>query len=227
MMSDQTASREELPVLFVTEGPGRGQQKVIRSDELLIGRGQHCDLYIADRRISREHSRITRDEDGNYYVEDLESRNGTFVNGERVEGPRQLHEGDEIQIALCVRIQFVGNEATVPIDAEKMATAQKSLTLESRTRQVEINDEMVDPPLSLYQYRLLELLYEKRGGICTREEVVKAVWPDDFEAGVSEQAIDALVRRLRDRLADLEPDHQYIMTVRGHGFRLVQPGEDG
>jgi DNA-binding response OmpR family regulator len=149
------------------------------------------------------------------------------VNGERVEGPRQLHEGDEIQIALCVRIQFVGNEATVPIDAEKMATAQKSLTLESRTRQVEINDEMVDPPLSLYQYRLLELLYEKRGGICTREEVVKAVWPDDFEAGVSEQAIDALVRRLRDRLADLEPDHQYIMTVRGHGFRLVQPGEDG
>jgi DNA-binding response OmpR family regulator len=37
---------------------------------------------------------------------------------------------------------------------------------------------------------------------------------------VSEQAIDALVRRLRDRLAELDPDHRYVVTVRGHGFRL-------
>ncbi|MFZ4813533.1 MAG: winged helix-turn-helix domain-containing protein, partial [Phototrophicaceae bacterium] len=40
--------------------------------------------------------------------------------------------------------------------------------------------------------------------------------------GVSEQAIDALVRRLRDRLAEVDPDTQYIVTMRGHGFRLGQ-----
>ena len=39
-------------------------------------------------------------------------------------------------------------------------------------------------------------------------------------AGDQPQAIDALVRRLRDRLAEVAPDHQYIVTVRGHGFRL-------
>ncbi len=38
--------------------------------------------------------------------------------------------------------------------------------------------------------------------------------------GVSEQAIDAPVRRLRDRIAELDPEHQSIITVRGHGFRL-------
>ncbi len=38
--------------------------------------------------------------------------------------------------------------------------------------------------------------------------------------GISEQAIDALVRRLRDRIAAMDPDHAYIVTVRGHGFRL-------
>ncbi len=43
-----------------------------------------------------------------------------------------------------------------------------------------------------------------------------------FRDGVSEQAIDALVRRLRDRIAELDPKHQYIITVRGHGFRLDQ-----
>ena len=38
--------------------------------------------------------------------------------------------------------------------------------------------------------------------------------------GVSEEAMDALVRRLRDRLSLLDPDHQYIITIRGHGLRL-------
>jgi DNA-binding response OmpR family regulator len=47
------------------------------------------------------------------------------------------------------------------------------------------------------------------------------VWPEAVEEGVSEQAIDALVRRLRDRLAELGKDREYVVTVRGHGFRLA------
>jgi DNA-binding winged helix-turn-helix (wHTH) protein len=42
-------------------------------------------------------------------------------------------------------------------------------------------------------------------------------------AGVSDQALDALIRRLRDRLAALDPTHQFIDTVRGHGIRLDNP----
>jgi DNA-binding winged helix-turn-helix (wHTH) protein len=57
-----------------------------------------------------------------------------------------------------------------------------------------------------------------------REDVVQAVWPDTDIGGVSEQSIDALVRRLRDRLEEADPDHQYVVTVRGHGFRLDNPG---
>jgi len=78
----------------------------------------------------------------------------------------------------------------------------------------------MDPPLSLAQYRLLELLHERRGRVVSREEVVSAVWAEDEAEGVSEQAIDALARRLRERIAEVDPDHQYVITVRGHGFRL-------
>jgi DNA-binding response OmpR family regulator len=46
------------------------------------------------------------------------------------------------------------------------------------------------------------------------------VWSEEEALGVSEQAIDALVRRLRDRIAAVDPDHAYIVTVRGHGFRF-------
>jgi DNA-binding response OmpR family regulator len=64
---------------------------------------------------------------------------------------------------------------------------------------------------------LLEILWEHKGKIVTREEVIAAVWPESDEAGITEQAIDALVRRLRDRLAEVDPDHEYLVTVRGLG----------
>jgi DNA-binding response OmpR family regulator len=69
------------------------------------------------------------------------------------------------------------------------------------------------------QYRLLELVAGS-AGVVGREEIVHAVWADSVEGGVSEQSIDALVRRLRERLIELDPEHQYLVTMRGHGFRF-------
>ncbi|MEL7236466.1 MAG: winged helix-turn-helix domain-containing protein, partial [Chloroflexota bacterium] len=98
------------------------------------------------------------------------------------------------------------------------------LRLDRDSRRVFIEDTELDPPLSPPQYRLLELLYINSGSVCSREAVVETVWPDAENGdGVSEQAIDALVRRLRDRLAELDPEQQYIVTMRGHGFRMVNP----
>ena len=87
-------------------------------------------------------------------------------------------------------------------------------------RAAEAAGKELDPPLSLAQYRLLELLYDEPGRVYSRDEVVKAVWPEDDREGISEQAIDAMARRLRERLAEADPDVQYVITVRGHGFRL-------
>jgi hypothetical protein len=210
----------------VTEGPLRGQQWVMYGDQLIIGRGGHCDIVIPERRVSREHVRIWR-EGGDYFAQDLGSKNGTHVNGMRLDTPRELHEGDEIQIALSVKLKFIGAEATVPLTLEDEAAPSLGLVLDKHTHGTILNGVTLDPPLSLYQYRLLELLYETRGGVCTRDEVVRAVWPEAVEDGVSEQAIDALVRRLRDRLAEVSPGSQYIVTVRGHGFRLQQPNAGG
>ena len=95
--------------------------------------------------------------------------------------------------------------------------------MEGGARGVWIGGVAIDPPLSLPQYRLLELLYANSGQVCTRDAVVDAVWPEAQGAGVSEQSIDALVRRLRDRISEFDPAHQYVVTVRGHGFRLDNP----
>jgi DNA-binding response OmpR family regulator len=67
-------------------------------------------------------------------------------------------------------------------------------------------------------------LYEPSGQVRSRDEIVDAVWSETEREGVSEQAIDALVRRLRERLAEIAPDGLYVVTVRGHGFRLDPTG---
>ena len=56
--------------------------------------------------------------------------------------------------------------------------------------------------------------------VITRDQIVEAVWPEAASEGVSEQAIDALVRRLRERIEECDDEFRYIVTVRGHGFRL-------
>jgi DNA-binding response OmpR family regulator len=66
-------------------------------------------------------------------------------------------------------------------------------------------------------------LYQNAGQVVTRIDLVAAIWGDDQAAGVSDQALDALIRRLRDRISALDPDHLYIDTVRGHGVRLDNP----
>jgi DNA-binding response OmpR family regulator len=86
-------------------------------------------------------------------------------------------------------------------------------------------DEEVEvlPPLSVSQFRLLEALYDNQGLVVSRQDLVATVWREEEAFEVSEQALDALVRRLRDRIASIDADHDYIVTIRGHGLRLDNP----
>lgn len=208
---------DDKPVLIMREGELSGQRWTIEAEQFLIGRGSDCQLVLPERQVSRHHVRIVR-ESGRFMLEDLDSKNGTHLNGRVVKDPVALKDGDEIQIALAVKLVFVGTDATVPLTFEP-PQLEKNLLINEAKRSVRINGIDLDPPLSLAQFRLLELLYEADGAVCSRDEIVEVVWPGTEGIGVSEQAIDALVRRLRDRLAELD-EHNYIVTVRGHGFRL-------
>jgi len=219
-MSEKNA---EKPIITVVEGKYANQHWVVE-DEIIVGRDDTCDVVLPERQVSRQHIRIYKAH-AQYYLEDLQSRNGTWVNQQRLEGITELYDGDEIHIALAIKLQFIGSGATAPLPFELPKNIGGRLRLDHESRRVFIDDQEISPPLSLPQYRLLELLYNESGSICTRDTVVETVWPEAMGEGVSEQAIDALVRRLRDRLAEYDPDNQYIITVRGHGFRLENPQE--
>lgn len=198
------------------------QQWQVDKDVVTLGRGEECDIVLDERQISRQHIRILK-EGTKFFIEDLESKNGTWLNNQQIKGKRELRDGDEITLALAIHMRFVGSGETAPLTFDPPSHIGGRLHLDREGRRVFIGTEELDPPLSLPQYRLLELLYNNIGRICTRDSVVDTVWPEAMGEGVSEQAIDALVRRLRDRLAEVDPHSQYIVTVRGHGFRLDNP----
>jgi len=181
-----------------------------------IGRWEDNDVVVDDRWVSRNHARIRR-EGEQYVLEDLESRNGTLVNGRRITGPTVLADGDRIQVAPLVELIFVDYGSTAPLPAE---TRPSGLELDPGSRQVWVRGRLLDPPLSHAQFTLLTLLAEQPGRVYSRDEVIAAVWPEDSAEGVSDEAIDALVRRIRLRLRELDPDHEYVATVRGYGFKI-------
>lgn len=84
-------------VLQITsDGDREGEIIGLASEAVTIGRTPESDLFLDDVTVSRRHARIVVDS-GAYFVEDLESLNGTYVNHKRIEH-HQLFDGDELQI---------------------------------------------------------------------------------------------------------------------------------
>jgi len=181
-----------------------------------IGRWQENDIALDDRWVSRYHARVRREEE-QYVVEDLGSKNGTLVNGRRIAGPTALADGDEIQVTPLIALTFVDYGSTAPLPIEFKLPG---LELDTGARQVYVRGRQLEPSLSPAQFAFLALLSSELGRVYSREEVIAEVWPDDQAEGISDEAIDALVRRIRLRLRELDADHEYIVTVRGYGFKL-------
>jgi predicted component of type VI protein secretion system len=83
--------------LKVLEGAKTGAKIAVKKNEFLIGRSQSCHLCAGSTAISRQHCAILRD-DHRVTIKDLGSRNGTLVNGKKIEGEVELASGDEIVV---------------------------------------------------------------------------------------------------------------------------------
>ncbi|MFN2303664.1 MAG: FHA domain-containing protein [Anaerolineales bacterium] len=213
-------NNKEYPLLIAQAGPLEGQRWKI-SSEFLIGRGSDCDIVIPLRQVSRHHAKIYPGPDG-AIIEDLGSKNGTYINANLVQGPRTLRDGDELQISLAQHFAYLSSDATMPLEGLPLEMQRRRLRVDIAARRVWVLDEEIDPPLSASQFNLLQILYEQTGDVVSRPAIIEAVWGRSAE-GVTEQALDALVRRLRDRIAEIDPSTEYIITVRGHGLRLENP----
>lgn len=210
------------PKLMIKRQDGHYRELDWDRELITIGRDGANDIVIDHPLASRRHARLERTEEG-YAVRDLESTNGTFLNQERVEGLCHLHNQDQIIIADTV-IVFQDPEATVKgvLPPELLRAVREELRVDSRTKEVLIKGAILQPPLTVKEFQLLELLYVRRGQVISKDEIARQVW--DYEV-FDYNAIDALVYRLRQRI-EPDPAHpRYLVTQRGFGYKLLTTPE--
>jgi pSer/pThr/pTyr-binding forkhead associated (FHA) protein len=87
--------------LRVVDPPSQRGRTFELGDELTVGRAAGCQITIEDNFVSHLHARVFR-RDGQVWIEDLGSTNGTYLNQEKVGAPAVMHKGDRIQVGETV-----------------------------------------------------------------------------------------------------------------------------
>ncbi len=91
--------------LIMRSGPTPGAAFMLEGDQITIGRDPTNSITINDAEISRRHARLSY-QGGKYVLEDLGSTNGTFVNGQRLAGPRVLKSGEVVSFGEQIVLVF-------------------------------------------------------------------------------------------------------------------------
>ncbi|MGE0599326.1 MAG: FHA domain-containing protein [Dehalococcoidia bacterium] len=180
------------------------------------GRDPTNAVLLAHPLVSRRHARFTLVDGPQFLVEDLESRNGTSMNGEPIAGTALLSDPAIIEIGpFAVSLSTSLSEETLTA-----AGTQSRITrtmLDRGPRQFHVDGALVLDSLSVHEYALLDLLEIRSPNVVERTAVGDAVWG----AGQWDvYMLHNLVSRIRKRIAAQGAADAVIVTVPGVGYRL-------
>ncbi|MCA9673700.1 MAG: DUF4388 domain-containing protein [Kofleriaceae bacterium] len=123
--------RPRYALRFISGKYQGGEFPLRMNREIIIGRSSDLDMVLVEDMVSRRHAKITTTE-GDIYIQDMGSTNGTFVNGEKIAGRARLTEGDRILVGTSI-IKVVGSDASA--SAESEAEARRRLEAGAAARQ--------------------------------------------------------------------------------------------
>ncbi len=193
-----------------------GDPLVLAPTGAVLGRSPDADLRISAAQLSRRHARLDHRDD-QWWLTDLGSTNGTWLNGEPIDGqPVALGDGDQIVLGGVVSLRFRDDDAT---RRGPRIGRLVGLWLDPDTDAVWIDAARLEPPLSARQLDLLRLLLARENEIIDRPTIVAEVWADVAADGVSDDAVTALIKRLRSRLGE-HAGAPEVEIVRGRGVRI-------
>jgi len=120
--------------LNVLKGPNPGKTFTLEGNEAVLGRNATCQVVLNVPAVSREHA-VVRRINGQYYIEDMQSRNGTFVNNQEIKAPTLLRNGDRIKI--CDNLFTFQDPAQLPPLPANMRRGEPEPEGEETTSNVE------------------------------------------------------------------------------------------
>jgi hypothetical protein len=213
---------EQVRALLVVDPSGVERMVPLDRDVFTLGRDPNCTIRIDSPYVSRQHARIEMRADGPVFV-DLGSRNGSQIDGRRVQGMVPLAPGSVIRIAdVTIRCLAEGPaEPTTRVFERPVAGAEPAgdrLRIDVQNYEVWTGDRRLERRLSSQEFELLRLLYENRERVCSSQELGDAIWG---AGNWDRDMLHRLVYRLKRKL---EPDPErprYIQTVPWIGYRVT------
>jgi pSer/pThr/pTyr-binding forkhead associated (FHA) protein/Tfp pilus assembly protein PilF len=221
--------------LIFTEGTKKGQELFLEAYEVTLGRSKKADIFMDDHKLSRIHAKITRVGMG-YRLVDMNSRNGTFVNGMRVlEHP--LSSFDEIQLGHS-KIQFIihdlvsadAEKAPLPKVLESTKSVQMDPSFKLALEQVRKSEEFYEKITAFNAYKKLDNKNRNRFliGAIIALVVIFFLLPESpkekpKEAQTQQQTV--LPTNMPKEYAELSPEAQ--RTIEGHYNAAVAAGDKG
>lgn len=117
-----------------------------------------------------------------------------------------------------------GNELTIPLLSDFIAVQsgeEHQIIYDPQTNTIVRGETIISDSLTKAEFKLLRLLLQNQDRVVEREEIVNAVWEDSVStAGVTEQALDQLIFRLRRKI-EKDPNHpQHLQTIKGRGVKF-------
>lgn len=175
-------SESEPPSAWLENEAG---EKVPLGASFAIGRSSTCDLTLDDSKVSRKHTVINRQAGTEYWLSDLGSANGTYINQLRVGQPTRLRAGDEIRVG-TFRLKFVGVSEEAPANATQYTTQQTIIDLRRERRWLFVADienstmlaSSLDP--QIYRSNVDEWFKKSRDTITQQRGVVNKFLGDGF-----------------------------------------------
>jgi pSer/pThr/pTyr-binding forkhead associated (FHA) protein len=190
------------------------------------------DIELSADVISRQHLEILKKED-RYWVKDLGSTNGTMLNDDRIIAGNLYELKHNSKIGLGVEgvsahtvLVFKESEDTNIMQGKGSAGRQGTpptvawLNIDEGKKEALIDGK--PKKLSKKEYDLLLMLYRNAGNICSRDEIIEAVWPESKDpSAISDATIDQLVHRLREKVEPKPARPSRIISKKAFGYMLV------
>lgn len=195
-------------VLHILQGPDRGKKFELPVDEpQLIGRSSES-LALTDGTVSRRHAELTPD-DGRWYLRDLDSSNGTFINGERISGdPVELSPGDQIRCGSTLVVFAVAPDDERSTRVRLVGPSEMDVTVEHR---LDPNDESMilaepDPVMAAKDHlRVIYDLTALTGSMIDREALLNRVMDLIFQEFKPDRGFILLKREVDDPHSGFDP----------------------
>ena len=208
-------------LLLVENGLASKAPLILDRESQTLGQSSAADVHIDNKFVSRSHCRIDFAND-EYLITDLESKNGTYINGRRLSPnePYVLKAGDVIDLAVnAVKLRFPPNSGD-DNQTVTMTGPTSEIRVDEERREIWLRGNLLEKQLGRLDFDVIWVLYMNRGRVIPYKEIAQTAWPDREDGDYAINEIHQIISRIRNTIEFDSNERKFIKNKKSVGYML-------